>query len=51
MQDEAIVAAKMLVYRGDAEEYLTFITSEAYLALKEWMDLRAQSGEKITKDS
>lgn len=27
------------------------MTSEAYRALKEWMDLRAQSGEKITKES
>jgi len=45
------VAAKVIIYAGDSEEYITFITSEAYKAVKEWMDYRAECGEKITKDS
>jgi hypothetical protein len=46
-----IVAAKMIVYPGDREEYFTFITSEAYEALKEWIDFRISFGEQINGES
>jgi hypothetical protein len=49
--DGGIIAAKLLVYAGDSEEYYTFCTPEAYDALKEWMDFRTSHGEKITGDS
>jgi hypothetical protein len=39
------------VYSGDVEEYYTFLTPEAYSALREWMDFRASYGEQITGDS
>ena len=46
-----VIAAKLLVYAGDSEEYYCFINSAAYIALKEWMEYRQRYGEKITGDS
>jgi hypothetical protein len=46
-----IIAAKLLVYPNEPEEYFTFMTSEAYNAVKEWMDFRASFGEEITGES
>ncbi len=46
-----IVAAKMAVYSGEEDQYFTFISSEAYLELKKWMDYRRDSGEIISRDS
>ena len=50
-EDGAVVAAKIIVYAGEDEQYYSFVSPEAYLALKEWMDFRASYGEKITCDS
>ena len=46
-----IMAAKILVYPGDREQYYSFLTPEAFTALKEWMDYRSACGENITKES
>jgi integrase len=51
MPDGEIVAAKIIVYGGEPDEYYSFITGEAYSALKDWIDFRASYGEKITGDS
>ena len=50
-QDEKIIAAKILVYAGEHEEYISFISPEAYTELKKWMDFRVEYGEKITDNS
>ncbi len=49
--NNTIVAVKLIVYAGDIEQYFSFITPEAYFAIKEWMDFRLSYGEKITGDS
>src|SRR5918996_1918682 len=46
-----IVAAKMIIYSGEDEEYFTFISYESYNELAKWMEFRQKSGEQITADS
>jgi len=50
-QNGDIVAAKLIVYAGEPEEYFTFMTPEAYNAVKEWMEFRASFGEEIIGQS
>lgn len=49
--DDEIIAAKLIVYTEEHDEYFSFITPEAYYALKEWIDFRALHGEQITPES
>jgi hypothetical protein len=46
-----IIAAKIRVYADEEEEYISFISLEAYSYLKEWIDYRKDAGEKITEES
>ena len=50
--DREVAPAKMLAYNEKTQEwYTTFITPEAYNALKDWMDFRAANGEEIEPES
>jgi integrase len=46
-----IIAAKLIVYPNEPEQYFTFMTPEAYNIIKEWMDFRSSFGEQITGES
>jgi site-specific recombinase XerC len=46
-----LVAAKIIVYGDDEEEYFSFITKEAYHELEKWMQYKEESGEQIHKNS
>jgi hypothetical protein len=46
-----VIAAKVIIYAEEEDEYYTYITPEAYIALKNWMDFRVGYGEKITGES
>jgi hypothetical protein len=50
-KDSRIVAAKILVYHGDDEEYFSFITAETYYHLDTWIKYRQDCGEKISDGS
>ncbi|MGB6627766.1 MAG: hypothetical protein WBE61_06520, partial [Nitrososphaeraceae archaeon] len=50
-QDGKIVAARMVVYDGEDDAYITFITQSAYRELAQWMKYREEAGEKITGNS
>jgi hypothetical protein len=50
-RDDIIVAAKIIVYAGENEQYISFMTPEAFQALEEWMDFRKKSGEDINGES
>lgn len=45
------IAAKIIVYHGDDEEYFSFITAEAYNHLERWIEYRNECGEQINSDS
>ena len=50
-RDGEVIAAKMIVYAGEDEEYFTFISSEAWQAIKVWMEYREKSGEILKENS
>ena len=50
-KEGVIVAAKVIVYFGEPEQYFSFITPEAYQTLKRYMEFRELHGEKINSES
>jgi hypothetical protein len=49
--DKKVLAARMIIYGGEPEQYTTFITPEAYSALVDYIEFRRSCGEIITGDS
>lgn len=51
VRNDSVIAAKVIIYAGEVEEYLTFITPEAFFELEKWMKYRQKSGEAVTGES
>lgn len=52
LQNNSVLAAKIRLFNTKTNRsYYSFITPEAYKAVKDWMDFRASFGEKINSDS
>ena len=50
-KEGTIIAARIVVYHGDNEEYVSFMTAEAYHLLERWIEYRHDCGEKINDDT
>ena len=50
-RDGEIVAARLRVYAEEEDEYVTFISLEAWNELSKWIKYRQDSGEVVTSDS
>ena len=46
-----VLAAKIIVYAGEHDEYYSFITPEAYSSLLDWIKFREEYGEKTSGES
>jgi FtsZ-binding cell division protein ZapB len=46
-----LLAARIIVYSGESDEYYGFISPEAYNSLLSWMEFRSSYGEIITGES
>ena len=46
-----VSAARLLVYRDSAEEYVTFVSPECHEALLRYRTMREEAGERVTDDS
>ncbi len=51
IQNGHVTAGKLVAYRGDAEQYITFISPEACTALDAYLKFRQDHGETIRPDS
>jgi integrase len=50
-QNGQVIAAKLIVYAGENDEYFTFISAEAYNELEKWKEYRILSGESVDVNS
>lgn len=48
---DEIIAARITIYRGSDEEYVTFVSPECYEALLKYREMRKGAGEKVTATS
>lgn len=49
MRGETLLAGRVTVYRGEPEQYVCFVTPEAYQLYSEYMDYRRVHGEEVAE--
>ena len=49
--EKTLAAAKLTVYKGERDEYITFVTPECYFTLEQYKKSRELIGERITPKS
>lgn len=50
-RDEKIVAGRLVIYNGDPEMYISFLTPETCHAVDKYLEFRREHGEEIKKNS
>lgn len=50
-KDGTVIAAKIVIYRGEPEQYETFVSGEAYQEILRYMEYRKNQGERINAKS
>lgn len=50
-RDGKVISARLIVYEGEPEEYVTFITPEAYDSIQHYLRFRESHGEKLLPSS
>lgn len=50
-RDDTLTAAKLTVYPGESEQYIAFVSQEAWNAYQDYLKFRQMHGEEITEDS
>ena len=50
-RDDKIVAGRLVVYRGEPEEHVAFISAEAVQALSKYIQFRKEHGEQVHRTS
>lgn len=51
MIDDEIVAGRLFVYAGEEEQYVAYISKEAYLTIQKYLQFREKHGETLHKMS
>lgn len=50
-RDKKLIGGKLVVYNGEPERYITFITQEAYIAVEKYLEFRRDHGEELGHNS
>jgi integrase len=50
-RDKKLIAGKLVVYNGEPERYITFITPECYHAIEKYLQFRQENGEELNRSS